>query len=105
MRYVLAEWDHDLDDEPHLIYSELDDARRERRRVEFYRNGITFSYGAERGSEGALTPEPCPEDLRDLRAPEGEEGEFSAHEIPPELFYEIWNQAQERPDGFMGMFF
>ena len=72
--------------------------------MEFYRNGITFSYGAERGNEGALNPEPFPEDLRDLPAPEGE-GDFSAHEIPPGLFYEIWNQAQERPDGFMGMFF
>ena len=104
MKYVLAEWDHDLDDEPYLVYSELDGARRETRRVEFYRNGITFSYGAERGSEGALAAEPFPEDLRDLEAPEGE-GEFSAREIPPSLFYEIWNQAQERPDGFMGMFF
>lgn len=102
MKYVLAEWDHDLDDEPYLIYSELDDSRREKRRVEFYRNGITFSYGAERGNEGALAQEPFPEDLRDLPAPDGE-GEFSAHEISPALFYEIWNQAQERPDGFMGI--
>lgn len=102
MNYVLVEWDHDLDDEPYLIYSELDDGRRETRRVEFYRNGITFSYGAERGNEGALAAAPFPEDLRDLKAPEGE---FSAREISPGLFYEIWNQAQERPDGFMGMFF
>lgn len=104
MRYVLAEWDHDLDDEPYLIYSELDGGRRETRRVEFYRNGITFSYGAERGNEGALAPEPFPEDLKDLLPP-GEEGEFTARDISPGLFYEIWNQVQERPDGFMGMFF
>lgn len=104
MKYVLAEWDHDLDDEPYLIYSELDDSRRETRRVEFYRNGITFSYGGERGNEGALASEPFPEDLRDLRTPDGE-GEYTAREISPSLFYEIWNQAQERPDGFMGMFF
>jgi len=104
MQYVLAEWDHDLDDEPYLIYSELDDARREKRRVEFYRNGITFSYGGERGNEGALAPEPFPEDLRDLR-PEDGEGTLTVHSIPASLFYEIWNQAQERPDGFMGMFF
>ena len=103
MRYVAAEWDHDLDDEPYLVYSELDGSRRETRRVEFYRNGITFSYGGERGNEGALAPEPFPEDLRDLPPP-GEEGDFSAREISPGLFYEIWNQAQERPDGFMGMF-
>nr|WP_326175187.1 hypothetical protein [uncultured Oscillibacter sp.] len=106
MKYVLAEWEHNLEDEPYLIYSELDGSRRETRRVEFYRNGITFSYGGERGNEGALAREPFPEDLRDLPPPDGDgEGEFSAHEISPGLFYEIWNQAQERPDGFMGMFF
>ena len=104
MKYVLAEWDHDLDDEPYLIYSELDGARRETRRVEFYRNGITFSYGGERGNEGALAPDPFPEDLRTLRPADGE-GEWTVQSIPPGLFYEIWNQAQERPDGFMGMFF
>lgn len=52
MRYVLAEWNHELDDEPYLIYSELDGGHRETRRVEFYRNGITFSYGGERGERG-----------------------------------------------------
>lgn len=104
MHYVLAEWDHEMDDEPYRIYSELDGSRREVRRVEFYRNGITFSYGGERGNEGALAPSPFPEDLRDLR-PEPDEGTFTARAISPGLFYEIWNQAQEQPDGFMGMFF
>lgn len=104
MQYLLIEWDHDLDDEPYLVYSELDDGRREIRRVEFYRNGISFSYGGERGGEGALAPDPLPEDLRTLR-PENEEGAFHVQSIPPSLFHEIWNQAQERPDGFMGMFF
>ena len=104
MQYVLVEWDHDLDDEPYLIYSELDASRCETRRVEFYRNGIIFSYGGERGNEGALSPDPFPEDLKELR-PEDAEGDFNARSIDARLFYEIWNQAQERPDGFMGMFF
>ena len=104
MQYVLLEWDHDLDDEPYLVYSELDDSRREVRRVEFYRNGLSFSYGGERGGEGALAPEPFPEDLRALR-PAGEEGSSHAQSIPAGLFHEIWAQAQERPDGFLGMFF
>lgn len=104
MEYVLAEWDHDLDDEPYRIYYELDAGRREVRRVEFYRNGITFSYGGERGNEGALCPDPFPADLWELR-PEGAEEDFSARAISPGLFHEIWAQAQERPDGFMGMFF
>ena len=104
MRYLLAEWTHQEEDEPYLIYSEMDEERRETRRVEFYRNGSTFSYGGERGNEGALRREPFPEDLRDLR-PETGEGDYTAREISPGLFYAIWNQAQERPDGFMGMLF
>ena len=28
MDYVLLEWDHDLDDEPYLVYSELDEKRQ-----------------------------------------------------------------------------
>ena len=84
MRYLLAEWTHQEEDEPYLIYSEMDEERRETRRVEFYRNGITFSYGGERGNEGALRREPFPEDLRDLQTPEGE---LSAREISPGLFY------------------
>ena len=102
MKYVLIEWNHDLDDEPYLVYSELDSGRRETRRVEFYRNGITFSYGGERRDKGALAPEPFPADLRDLH---WEGGDVTAREISPGLFFEIWNQALERPDGFMGMLF
>ena len=102
MKYVLAEWEHSLEDEPCLIYSELDGSRRETRRVEFYRNGITFSYGGERGNEGALSDVPFPEDLRKIT---GQAGECRAKVISRQLFQEIWNQAQERPDGFMGMFF
>ena len=30
---------------------------------------------------------------------------MTAQTVSPAHFYEIWNQAQERPDGFMGMFF
>lgn len=102
MDYVLTEWNHDLDDEPCLVYSELDEGRREVRKVEFFRNGICFSYGGERGNEGALSDTPFPEDLRKIT---GDAGECTARSISRQMFQEIWNQAQERPDGFMGMFF
>ena len=105
MDYVLTEWDHDLDDEPCLIYSELDDGRMERRKVEFFRNGICFSYGAERGCPEALADVPFPEDLREIENADLQGESFTAAYISPQLFYEVWNQAQERPDGFMGMFF
>ena len=41
------------------------------------------------------------EDLVRLCAENGVE----VRAIPRQLFIEVWNQAQERPDGFMGMFY
>lgn len=104
MDYVLLEWNHDEDDEPYLIYSELDESRCEKRKIECFRNGLTFAYGGERGRADALSTVPFPADLREIERA-GEPGEFIARKIPPSLFYELWNQVQEQPDGFMGMFF
>ena len=101
MEYVLVEWSHDLEDEPYEIYSELDSDRREVRKIEFFRNGLCFSYGGERGSFEALSKDPFPADLRSWNL----DGQREAKAISRSFFQEIWNQAQERPDGFMGMFF
>ncbi|HJB14126.1 MAG TPA: hypothetical protein H9787_10530 [Candidatus Oscillibacter excrementigallinarum] len=100
MLYVLIEQNLEEEDEPRHIYAELDDDRRELRRVEFYPNGLCFAYGGSYGREEALSPTPYPEDLRTLNRP----GEVEAHAITAEAFQQIWSQAQERPDGFMGMF-
>lgn len=102
MTYVLVEWEHEEDDEPYQIYSELDSCRLETRKVEFYKNGLVFSYGGERGNADVLSKIPFPEDLQSLTL---ENKGMTARTISPSHFFEIWNQAQERPDGFMGMFF
>lgn len=99
MDYVLVEWTHDLVDEPTQIYSELDESRQEVRKVEFYRDGLCFACGGEFGRLEALADVPFPEDLRTLNRP----GEIEAHTIPRTHFQAVWAQAQERPDGFMGM--
>lgn len=39
MRYLMVRWIHDLCDEPVELYSELDDADYEIRKVEIYRDG------------------------------------------------------------------
>ena len=41
------------------------------------------------------------EDIRELTVP----GKVTARTIAPGVFREVWDQAAERPDGFMGMFF
>lgn len=100
MTYVLIEQNLEEEDEPRHIYAELDSSRREVRRVEFYSNGLCFAYGGAYGRQEALSPAPYPEDLRTLNRP----GEVEAHAITADVFHAIWGQAQERPDGFMGMF-
>lgn len=102
MEYVVKEFPHPADeDEANFIYAELNGSRREVRRVEFYPGGVCFAYGGDRGHEEVLDPLPYPEELRSLNVP----GEVEVRSIPRQLFVEVWNQAQERPDGFMGMFF
>ena len=101
MTYVLIEQNLEEEDEPRHIYAELDSGRREVRRVEFYPNGLCFAYGGDYGREEALSPAPYPEDLRTLNRP----GECEVRSISRQMFLEVWGQAQERPDGFMGMFF
>ena len=63
--------------------------------------GWSFAYGGDMGHEEVLNPVPFPEDLRTLNRP----GEIEVRAISRQMFIEVWNQAQERPDGFMGMFF
>ena len=58
--------------------------------------------GMYRGNLDALSKAPFPEDLRSISL---EHEGMTAQTVSPAHFYEIWNQAQERPDGFMGMFF
>lgn len=100
MEYVLVQHTHHLTDEPILVYSELDGQRQETRRVEFYNGGLCFAYGAERGHQEVLAPEPFPADLQQLW---GEDTQ--AHAISPRLFCEVWNQAAESPGGLMDLFF
>ena len=94
MEYIVKELHlPEEDDEPNFVYSELDSERLETRRVEFYPNGICFAYGGDMGHEEVLNPEP------------NRPGEVEVRSIPRQMFVEVWTQAQERPDGFMGMFF
>lgn len=101
MRYILVEYDHAQEDDPVRVYSEVDRDDLETRRVEFYGNGLWFAYGEEHGGGEALSKTPFPAEVRSLNVP----GEVTARTIPASVFREVWDQAAERPDGFMGMFF
>lgn len=101
MRYVMLEYAEPQEDEARQVYSELDRENLETRRVELYPNGLWFAYGDEHGREEALNPTLFPADVRELNVP----GKVTARTIAPGVFREVWDQAAERPDGFMGMFF
>ena len=60
-----------------------------------------FAYGGDMGHDEVLDPTPFPAELRMLNRP----GECEVRSISRQMFLEVWGQAQERPDGFMGMFF
>jgi hypothetical protein len=86
MIYIRVEWKHELDDEPTMLYSELDADRWEVRKVELYRDG---SYGwADRSFAAGGTR------LGDATVPNLTEinldPQFAASEITAAEFEEAW---------------
>ena len=92
---------HDEIDEPSKVYSELDESRRETRRVEFYPSGLCFAYGEEHGHDEVLSREPFPEDLHALETDE----DTRVRPVSRMIFREIWDHAAETPDSVMDFFF
>jgi hypothetical protein len=89
MRYIKVLWHHDFPDEPVELYSELDDAGYEVRKVEIYRDGRSgfaeggSSSGTTRLGEGSL---PRLEEIADQE-------EFSPSFIEKVEFEEVWQHA------------
>jgi hypothetical protein len=86
MEYFKASWIHDLDDEPILFYSELDNERNEIRKIEVYRDDsfgladANFEFG---GTKLGLEPVPPIAEINS-------ESEFLAQIISKEEFEEVW---------------
>ena len=89
MRYLKVLWRHDLPDEPVELYSELDDAGYETRKVEIYRNGHRdFADGGSSSGTTVLGEGPIPS-LEEI----AEQDEFSPSFIGLAEFETIWRQA------------
>ncbi len=97
MQYLWIEYFQSEEDDPSDTYVELNEARLEQRRVDFYQNGMRFAYGAERGRREALSKTPYPENPCTLNRP----GEVEVHLIDRPAFEELWYQSQEWPTGFL----
>ncbi len=87
--YLRVEWHHDFPEEPLELYSEVDAAGYEKRKVQVFRDGRMERADAE--METAMTglsevPIGSPEEI-------SSEGEFSASAITREEFERVWSQA------------
>lgn len=89
MRYQAVQWAHDGDEDPVVLYSEVDAGGYERRKVDEYRNGHLDVAGAgiETGSTALSSVE-----MPDLAAIDAM-AEFSAREISAKEVDEVWNRA------------
>jgi hypothetical protein len=90
-RFLKSWWHHDLPDEPVLLYSHVDDAGMEVRKIEIYRDGRrdwadeAHATGETRLSETEI---PSVEEIDD-------QPEFDAIEISADEFQTAWLNARE----------
>jgi hypothetical protein len=95
VRYQAVRWLHELDDEPVLLYSEIDAEGNEVRKVEEYRSGrLDVAAGVTETGSTVLseTPMPSIEEIND-------QPEFEGRSITKEEFEAVWRRAWEWFDG------
>jgi hypothetical protein len=86
MTFLLVKWKHDHPDEPVVLYSELDESRMERRKIDVFADG-RWGYADEHEEVGGtvLGEAPTPS-LEKLNA----DPEFEAEEIAEADFERLW---------------
>ena len=78
-------------------WAELDENRLERRRMDFYDNGMGFAYGGFFGGEAVLSKVPYPDPVHTLNRV----GELEVRTISARDFESLWGRMPERPTGFL----
>lgn len=93
MRYQAVRWIHDFDDEPVMLFSEVDPRGAECRKVEEYRDGRldVAGQGFENGStQLAQSLMPSLDEINMA-------SEFVARSIDKRAFEAVWLRAGRRP--------
>lgn len=89
MKYLKCIWFNAFEDEPVLIYSEIDNERNETRKVEFFRNG-KIAYATENIEHYTfLGLEPMP-NIANIN----DDNEFFALEISKKEFEIVWEDME-----------
>lgn len=91
MKYILVKWMHHFDNEPVLLYSELDDSRFETRKIEVFPDGKK-GYASETEEFGStrLGTEPVPSVSEIAKDPE-----FDPKEITQDEFEKVWSDRYQ----------
>ena len=97
MQYLWINYLSHEEDDPTESYVELGDDRRERRRMDFYDNGMSFAYGGLFGGEAVLSQVPYPDPVHTLNRV----GELEVRTISARDFESLWSRMPERPTGFL----
>lgn len=86
MKYLKVAWIHDFDDEPSIIYSEIDDSRFEKRKIEIYKDD-SFGLADQNLEFGGtrLGLEPIPE-IKEIKI----DTQFIPQYISKDEFEETW---------------
>jgi hypothetical protein len=89
--YFAVRWDHDHDDEPVVLYEELDDERQETRKVHQYRGGSlerTDQIALERRTSLSYAQVP---DTAEIDA----DPEFTVLPLSRDEFEGVWDRATD----------
>lgn len=90
-KYLMVTWHHDRADEPVTLYHELDDAHRESRRIERFRDGtLRWADRVNPEAEASLSIEPLPS-LDEIAG----QPEFTVQVIDQQGFEAMWAKARQ----------
>lgn len=91
MTYIAVIWKHDLIAEPSLLYSELDEQRWERRKMEVFRDGrLGFADINESSGGTRLGLEPIPDLSEIARDPQ-----FQPATLSKDEFEQLWSKRKD----------
>lgn len=91
MQFLKIEWNHEIVDEPYIIYAELDDVGYEIRKIEIYKNGrIGYATQSSEFGGSILSEHPYPT-VEEIAA----NAEFIPEQISKEEFESIWRESVE----------